>query len=388
MDGPAVKQWLLELCGTGLIALSMTDVFMTVFYARAGTGPLSHRVCGGCWGIARRLARCMGRFGDTFLTYFGPGILVFLMSLWIGLLLLGFTFIAWPNLGSGIMSQSGHTSGDFLTAFYYAGGSITTLGSGDIRPVTGLFKFLSVIDSIMGMSVLTLSLSYIIQVYTALHSRNALVLGMHHASQGTGDAAVTLGGLGSGDDFSHATSMIATFAGSVSSVYESHHFYSVLIYFRFREAYYAMARAALVAMEFVTLAETALDDRRHGWLKGSASIAQIRESTMQTLTELAKVYLPGGLPPVGDQDEVITRRWRARYHGAVDRLRRLGISVVRDEAQQAERYVQMRRQWDSYVMAFAKYMEHRLEEIDPFGTDPAMSTARRELPTPPLRKVG
>ena len=384
----AIRDWWLILLGGVLILLALSDVFMTVLYARAGTGPMSHRLAEGGWAIFRRLGRAVPRCKDTILAFFGPLYLVVLMAAWIGLLLLGFTLVAWPNLGTGIRSQSGDTPTDFLTAFYYAGGSMTTVGSGDIRPVAYVFKFLTVFDSVIGVSVLTLTLTYIIQIYTALQRRDSLALSLHHASAGTGDAAVLLSGLGPRDEFSHAESQLAGLASEVTGVYESHHFYSVLIYFRFEEPYYAMARAMLILMELLSLIDSALDEEKHGWLKRSAAVTQLREGGMHALTEFAGVYLPGGPPRVAEQDASVTEQWKRRFHAAVEHLRRRGISVAADEARAADRYVEMRRQWDSYVMAFAHYMEHPIQEIDPAGADPTQTARHREMPTPPLRAAG
>ena len=148
MDGHPVLRYLVEAAGTALIVMSMGDLFMTVFYARAGTGPMSQRVARFGWAVVRRVSRPLGRYKDVLLSFYGPGYLLLLLSLWLGLLLMGFTLLAWANLGTGIQSQTGNTPTDILTAFYYAGGSMTTVGSGDLRPVAPLFKVLTVIDSV------------------------------------------------------------------------------------------------------------------------------------------------------------------------------------------------------------------------------------------------
>jgi hypothetical protein len=43
---------------------------------------------------------------------------------------------------------------------------------------------------------------------------------------------------------------------------ETHHFYPVLFYFRFREPYYSVSRFALVSPDTVTLIKSALDDKQ------------------------------------------------------------------------------------------------------------------------------
>jgi hypothetical protein len=387
MDG-RIFNVIIQFVGVALIVLGVADVYMTVLYARAGTGPISTRLGAAAWDVFRRAARAVPRCKDVILSACGPTTIVLLMAAWIACLLFGFTLIAWPALGTGIRSQSGDTPTDFLTAFYFAGASLTTVGSSDLRAVGPLYRVLTVLDSVLGICVLTLTLSYIHQIYTALARRDALALGLHHASAGTGDAAALLAGLGAGDDFSRGQSSLALLAGEVTAVYESHHFYSVLAYFRFEEPHYAMARGTLVAMELVTLVESALDEQRHGWLRRSASVTQLREGTMHVLSEFAGVYLPGGPPALGDEDGATLAQWRRRYDAAVDYLGRAGIATTRDPQRGADRYVELRRQWDAYVMAFAHYMEHTPEDIDPAGTCPQDTGRHREMPNPPLRAAG
>src|SRR3954447_25206233 len=131
MDGRRLLTVLGYAAGAAIILLALADVFMTVLYARVGTGPLSQRLARWSWAAVRRVARRLGPWKDGLLAFFGPAYLVTLMMLWIGLLLLGFALVAWPALGTGVRSTSGDTPTDFPTAFYYAGGSMTTVGSGD-----------------------------------------------------------------------------------------------------------------------------------------------------------------------------------------------------------------------------------------------------------------
>jgi hypothetical protein len=375
--------------GTATILLALADVFMTVLYARAATGPLSRRLATAGWAVVRRVARRLppGR-KDSLLGYFGPAYLMVLLAAWVALLLIGFTLLAWPGLGGGIQSQAGGTPADLLTAFYYAGGSLTTVGSGDLRPVSPLYKVLTVFDSIIGISVVTLAMTYFVQIYTALQRRNTLALGLHHASGGTGDAAALLAGLGPGDDFTRGLGQLESWAGEVTGAHESHHFYPVLVYFRFREPHYALSRGALVMLELSTLIDTALDAGRHGWLRRSAVVTQIREGGLHVLAENARAYLPAGTPSIDDPTAAVADGWRRRYRAAVGHLREAGITVTSDEVAGADRYVALRGQWDPYVAAFARYMEFAKDTIDPGGGTPDQTGTRREMPTPPLRADG
>jgi Ion channel len=89
----------------------------------------------------------------------GPTLLIITVAVWILLLLLGFALIAWPALGK-IQMEMGETPTDFITAIYYSGYSLATLGTGDITPQTSTYRLLMVLETILGFSTLTMTLTY------------------------------------------------------------------------------------------------------------------------------------------------------------------------------------------------------------------------------------
>jgi hypothetical protein len=58
-------------------------------------------------------------------------------------------------------------------------------------------------------------------------------------------------------------------------IHEAHHFYGVLLYFRFKEPHYALSRMALLALDTTTLIKSALDDGESAWLKESAAVPSV-----------------------------------------------------------------------------------------------------------------
>jgi hypothetical protein len=69
-------------------------------------------------------------------------------------------------------------------------------------------------------------------------------------------------------------------------------------------------------------------------------------------------------------DAATRRRWHARYHAAVGRLRQAGIRTLGDPDAGADAYVALRQQWDAYVVALSEYMAYDVGAIDPAGYDP------------------
>src|SRR5205085_4103609 len=141
-------------------------------------------------------------------------------------------------------------------------------------------------DSLVGMSVVSLTLTYLMQVYTALRSRNTLGLTVHAQSGETGDAAELLAHWGPRGRFDSGYTNLSTVAGEFAAIKETHHFYPVLFYFRFTDDFYAMSRLLLVALDAAALIRTALEPRELGWLQESAALAELEQSSTLLLRTL------------------------------------------------------------------------------------------------------
>jgi hypothetical protein len=95
---------------------------------------------------------------ESWLSYFGPLSLLFLLSFWAGGLIFGFALIHWA-LGSAVLSMDG--SSDFFTDLYLSGTTFFTLGLGDALPRTHLTRLLTVVESGMGFAFLALVIGYL-----------------------------------------------------------------------------------------------------------------------------------------------------------------------------------------------------------------------------------
>jgi hypothetical protein len=119
----------------------------------------------------------------------------------------------------------------------------------------------------------------------------------------------------------------------------------------------------------VSLIRTALDDGRYASFVRSAPVTQLWNGTMQLMSMMSKIFLGEEERREAEVDDATAERWRRRFRGAVARLRAAGIETAPDEADAAERYVALRRQWQLYVDGFTRYMQRTSEEIEPRDAD-------------------
>ena len=253
-------------------------------------------------------------------------------------------------------------------------------GANSFAPRTAVFQLLYMLDSLVGVSVISLTLTYLMQVYSALYRRNAFSYSLHLASAETADAAELLAGYGPQGQFSSGYTNISELAMQMTGLKESHNFYPVLFYFRFPDPAYGVSRISLILLDTVTLIKSALDDERYGWLKESAPVTQLWRGCLILITSLAETFLPDDGPSDDEQPDKETReRWRRRYFAALRRLAEAGIPTLADQNAGAENYIELRRQWQSHIEHLAPALAYSIGEVDPVGSNPTMVDRRPEF---------
>jgi hypothetical protein len=369
MDGTTVINWLIEGAGGVIMALTLLDVFLTVLYARVGTSVFSNLLGRWLWRLVRWVGRCVPhRHRGAVYSFAGPVILVVLVGVWAVLLILGAALVIYPGLAESVgASGGGPTPTTFAAALYAAAGAMSMVSADNLVPKSAGLTLFYVACSVLGVCIIPLTLTYVLQIYAALARRNVTVVRAHLATAETGDAAELIAGLGPQGDFADATMWISNMALGVSDVKETHHLYSLLMYFRFREPHYSVTHLAVLTLDTVSLLKTGLDGRRYARLKESAALAELWRSSMHLLTGVAPELLPEGKraelrAPASDERREL---WRRRYFNGLKRFRDAGIPTVSDEREGLDDYVALREQWDGYIVTIASFMAFDLQDVDP-----------------------
>lgn len=366
-----------QVVGALLMALVLLDAFLTVLYARVETGIISTRVARGTWLAVRALAKTMPSRRGKVLSFAGPIILVILVLVWGIGLSLGSAFILHAQMGTSIKASNGPTSTDFIPALFAGGSSISIVGAGNFEPTSGGIRLFYLFNSLVGMSVISLTLTYLMQIYSALRTRNSKALSLDIGTGRTGDAAEFVAGLGPQGHFDAGYPTLTDLAESITSTKEAHHFYPVLFYFRFEESYYSVSRFANTALDAMTIIKTAPDHKQYRWLIESGAVEDTWNSSLLLLTTLEKAFIPGDLPERASPDAQTRSLWRNRFFNAAARLQSAGITLTADLNSAADRYVSMRSEWSPHIRNLAPSMLYSLEEIDPALFVPQREEHRR-----------
>jgi hypothetical protein len=349
-----------EIIGFVLGIAVLLDIFLLILYARANKTIISTELSHITWRLLVGLSKPFGRWRELFLSLSGPIILVLVLGTWLVLLSVAAALIIHPNLGTGVVSTQGETPTDFITALYAGGSSLSFVGASDFSPHDWFFRSLYLLNSLIGLTLASLITSYLLQLYENLRERNTLGLKVNIMSAETGDAAEVIAHLGPQGQFENGYNNIVDWSAETATVKESHHFYPMLFFFRFREPYYSVSRTTLTSLDTVSLIKSALDNEEYGWLKESAAVEDLWRASMKELQTLAKDFLPGE-----DLEEPLdtktVKRWRQRYEKAVKRLEAAKIKTSLDGV---EDYINLRKQWHRIIYMLAPKFAYDMNEID------------------------
>lgn len=126
------------------------------------------------WRTRRQVAhrfRSQPERRDYLLSVFGPLSLLFLMALWSSGVIVGFALMQY---GIGTEMSGGETG--FGSRLYASAATFFTVGYGDVVAVSGVGRFLSMLEAGMGFGMFALVISYFPVLYQAFSARERVSL--------------------------------------------------------------------------------------------------------------------------------------------------------------------------------------------------------------------
>ncbi len=218
--------------GVVMIAVILWEVFETIILPRRVTrrfrfSRFLFRVGWVLWkaAVAELVPR---RNRETWLSFYGPLSLIFLLSVWAGGLIFGFALL---HSAAGLTVRGAVRAG-FLTDVYFSGTTFFTLGLGDIVPGPGSGRFLSMAESGMGFGFLALVISYLPALNQSF-ARREVSISLLDARAGSPPSASEMLKRHSGEEGMVALrEMLKEWERWSAELLEGHLSYPVLAYFR------------------------------------------------------------------------------------------------------------------------------------------------------------
>ena len=339
------------LAGVVLIGLVLSDVFRSVVLPRATPRALRLGPLLGRWALAGALAWARRRPAarrHTLLGALGPLLIVSQLVLWVAVMVFGFALLL-DALDTGLRPQP--TLGD---ALYAAGSAFFTLGLSMQEASSGATRFVVVVASFAGFGIVTLVVTYLLSVQSALQGREALVLrlGEHAGRPPSGVALLELHARLGHEHDGALLEFVREWEAWSADVLLSHRASPVLAYFRSTDEDCEWL-AALGAVLDATALIAAMGERTAEASGAAEHAALCHRMGVRLVSDLVGLF---GLPsPAGPGlDE-------AAFRAARGRLRAAGYAVGRSDAEAWGRFAELRARHEPALRALC----------DHFGVRPA-----------------
>jgi hypothetical protein len=157
------------LAGAAMVLVALRDVFNTLVHQH-GHGVLSEALIRIVW----RATRAASRGRHEVLSLAGPLAFLGVIAAWGALVIVGFALIIWPHLPDGFEGVGVDPDSGFLDALYLSMVNLTSLGYGDIVPRGELLRLAGPLETLIGLGLLTASISWILLLYRVLGDYRSL----------------------------------------------------------------------------------------------------------------------------------------------------------------------------------------------------------------------
>jgi hypothetical protein len=246
--------------GTALIVLVLWEGFETIVLPRRVTRRfrLTRLYYRRTWRLWLVMVRHFlpARQRETWLSFYGPLSLIFLLCLWAGGLISGFALLHWA-IGSPLVTHDG--SAGFLTDLYLSGTTFFTLGLGDVIPHSNLARLLVVVESGMGFAFLALVIGYL-PALNQTFARREVSISLLDARAGSPPTASEMLRRHSSDHAMEALRLLLhEWERWSAEFFEGHLSYPVLAYFRSQHDNQSWLAALTAILDTCTLVMVGLE---------------------------------------------------------------------------------------------------------------------------------
>ena len=165
--------FVVAMVGLLLVAVVVRDVFHTLFHP-IGRGSIAPLVMKFVWWLLRlfppdrRIASLTGPLG-----------IALVVLTWGATAILGWAMLYFAQMPDGFAYSSElnpSKAHDIVDSLYLSLVTIGTLGFGDIVPTSPLVRLIVPLEALFGFMLLTAAVSWVLQIYPALHRRRVLAL--------------------------------------------------------------------------------------------------------------------------------------------------------------------------------------------------------------------
>jgi hypothetical protein len=348
-----------------LLLFVVYDVYATILHARGRSGPLGETLYRAVWRLTRAaVARRTRARRHRTLNAVGPVLLPLLLVSYILLLVVAFALVYLPRMPAQFVVAPQSVTAPWWDSFYFSGITLVTVGYGDIAPHTPLMRVVALVEGASGFALISLGVTYLITVYSALERKRAIALSFYHQAEEGADAASFIAHHFVAGRFYGLEAVLRIAARDLQEMLESHVEHPVIHFFHPAEVHKGFPRVLFLLLETCAVIRACLDDEAYRELTDHPEVRTLEASGQHVLAELTRALaLKRGARPHHETPGEEERRWRRRYERTVKKLAAAGIKTRRDPEAGWADYRARRADWEAQLHPFARFLGYDWEEI-------------------------
>lgn len=296
------------ISGIILTTWAFIEGLWTTVWIDGQSAPLTGRLTTVIWKVMRGI---VGTKKHHKLSLSGPIILITTVSVWILMILLGWALIFYAD-PSSIKNPNTQAIPSYLGHIWYVAYVMFTVGNGDYVPTSDAWRLLSALVAFGGMGMVTLSVTYILQVLSAVVAKRAFSSSVTSIGKSPEEFVTAQW---TGDDFGDIELQLSSLSNTLSTLSEKHMAYPILHYYHAANPQKANAIALTILDEALTIIQYGIPEQHH---PAGTILKATRHSTKTFLDTLHGAFIEPSddVPPLPD----------------LSRLREKGVPTVDDAA--------------------------------------------------------
>lgn len=296
------------------------------------------------WKLYARLIHSR-KYRDTFLGFYGPISLLFLIGVWAVGLVFAFGLMQY-GAGSAV-NLTGGSGSSLYTDLYLSGTTFFTLGLGDVVPRSGLARLLVVSEAGIGFGFLAAVIGYLPFIYGAFGRRETNIV-LLDARAGTPPTAGELLRRHSYPTGKEALrDLLKDWEQWCAQLLESHLSYPVLAYFRSQHDNQSWIGSLTAILDTCALAISGIEGACARQAELTFAIAR------HTVVDLCQVF---GAPPRAPQTDRLPPETLEKLRS---KLAQHGLEAISTPEAELKLF-ELRRMYEPYVHALATHLNQTL----------------------------
>lgn len=361
----SITDILLTIAGATILLLVFYDIHATILRATKQPGPFSTFLNSGLWWLATRSTQSFDRRRrHRILSMVGPLLMPLLIIFFILMLLTGFALIYLPRLETGFKIADANQTSQIFQAFYFSGVTFLTIGYGDIVPTSSVTRIISVIEAVTGLAIISLSITYLLTVYSALERKRAVALKFYHQARQGADISGFISSHFARGRFHSLTESLREATRDLQELLESHLEHPVIHFFHPPEVYKGFPRAIFVVLETVAILNAHLDEKEYVEAGDHPDVLIAGDNARYVLAELVtSLNLQNRVTDSFEPETETIERRRKSFNRAIKHFQKTEIKTRADIEQAFLEYSEDRANWERQLFHFAEFLGYDWNEV-------------------------